>query len=102
MTPAITRLSASRATARDGVKVPISIVYKKGFSRGGKAPLMLYGYGAYGYGTTPTFSSDRVSLLDRGMVYAIAHIRGGDEMGEQMGAKTAMPVMKKKIPSSTS
>jgi len=74
------------ATARDGVKVPISIVYKKGFSRNGNhgnAPLMLYGYGAYGYGTTPTFSSDRVSLLDRGMAYAIAHIRGGDEMGEQ-------------------
>ena len=71
------------ATARDGAKVPISIVYKKGFSHNGKAPLMLYGYGAYGYGTTPTFSSDRVSLLDRGMAYAIAHIRGGDEMGEQ-------------------
>jgi oligopeptidase B len=71
------------ATARDGAKVPISIVYKKSFSRNGKAPLMLYGYGAYGYGTTPTFSSDRVSLLDRGVAYAIAHIRGGDEMGEQ-------------------
>jgi oligopeptidase B len=71
------------ATARDGAKVPISIVYKKGVSRNGKAPLMLYGYGAYGYGTTPTFSSDRVSLLDRGMAFAIAHIRGGDEMGEQ-------------------
>jgi oligopeptidase B len=71
------------ATARDGAKVPISIVYKKGFSHNGKAPVMLYGYGAYGYGTTPTFSSDRVSLLDRGMAFAIAHIRGGDEMGEQ-------------------
>jgi oligopeptidase B len=71
------------ATARDGVRVPISIVYKKGLLRNGKSSLMLYGYGAYGYGTTPTFSSDRVSLLDRGMAYAIAHIRGGDEMGEQ-------------------
>jgi oligopeptidase B len=74
------------ATARDGARVPISIVYKKGFSRNGhdgNAPLMLYGYGAYGYGTTPAFSSDRVSLLDRGMAFAIAHIRGGDEMGEQ-------------------
>jgi oligopeptidase B len=70
-------------TARDGVRVPISIVYKKGFSRSGKSPLMLYGYGAYGYGITPTFSSDRVSLLDRGMAFAIAHIRGGDELGEQ-------------------
>ena len=71
------------ATARDGVKVPISIVYKKGFVRDGTGPLYLYGYGSYGFGTPPTFSSTRVSLLDRGMAYAIAHIRGGDEMGEQ-------------------
>ena len=71
------------ATARDGVKVPISIVYKKGFARDGKAPLFLYGYGSYGFGTPPTFSSNRFSLLNRGMAYAIAHIRGGDEMGEQ-------------------
>ena len=71
------------ATARDGVKVPISIVYKKGFPRDGKGALFLYGYGSYGIGTPPTFSSSRVSLLDRGMAYAIAHIRGGDEMGEK-------------------
>ena len=71
------------ATARDGVKVPISIVYKKGIKRDGKAPLFLYGYGSYGIGTPPTFSSGRFSLLDRGMSYAIAHIRGGDEMGEK-------------------
>jgi oligopeptidase B len=71
------------ATARDGVKVPVSIVYKKGFARDGKGPLFLYGYGSYGLGTPPTFSSNRISLLDRGMAYAIAHIRGGDEMGEQ-------------------
>jgi oligopeptidase B len=71
------------ATARDGVKVPVSIVYKKGFTRDGKGPLFLYGYGSYGIGTPPTFSSNRVSLLNRGMAYAIAHIRGGDEMGEQ-------------------
>ena len=71
------------ATARDGVKVPISIVYKKGLARDGKAPLFLYGYGSYGFGIPPNFSSSRVSLLDRGMSYAIAHIRGGDEMGEQ-------------------
>ena len=70
------------ATARDGVKVPLSIVYKKGFVRDGKAPLFLYGYGSYGIGTPPTFSSNRLSLLDRGMAFAIAHIRGGDEMGE--------------------
>ncbi|MEO8594753.1 MAG: S9 family peptidase [Candidatus Solibacter sp.] len=71
------------ATARDGVKVAVSIVYKKGLVRDGKAPLFLYGYGSYGYGTPPSFSSNRLSLLDRGMSYAIAHIRGGDEMGEK-------------------
>jgi oligopeptidase B len=71
------------ATARDGVKVPVSIVYKKGFEKNGKAPLYLYAYGSYGIGTDVTFASQRLSLLDRGMAYAIAHIRGGDEMGEQ-------------------
>src|ERR1700722_18986060 len=71
------------ATARDGVKVPLSIVYKKGFERNGKAPLFLYGYGSYGFATPATFSSSRLSLLDRGMAFAIAHIRGGNEMGEQ-------------------
>ncbi|HEY6389846.1 MAG TPA: S9 family peptidase [Bryobacteraceae bacterium] len=70
------------ATARDGVKVPLSIVYKKGFHRDGAAPLFLYAYGSYGIGTSATFASARLSLLDRGMVYVIAHIRGGDEMGE--------------------
>ena len=71
------------ATARDGVKVPVSIVYKKGFKRDGHGPLFLYAYGSYGFGTPVTFSSSRLSLLDRGMAYAIAHIRGGDEMGER-------------------
>jgi oligopeptidase B len=71
------------ATARDGVKVPISIVYKKGFQRAGHGPLFLYAYGSYGFGTPVTFNSSRLSLLDRGMAYAIAHIRGGDEMGEK-------------------
>lgn len=71
------------ATARDGVRVPLSIVYKKGFKRDGKAPLFLYAYGSYGAGTAATFSSSRLSLLDRGMAYAIAHIRGGNEMGEK-------------------
>jgi oligopeptidase B len=70
------------ATARDGVKVPISIVYKKGFERNGKAPLFLYAYGSYGIGMPASFSSSRLSLLDRGVAFAIAHIRGGDDMGE--------------------
>jgi oligopeptidase B len=69
------------ATARDGVKVPISLVYRKGFVQNGQAPCLLYGYGSYGYSTDPDFSSARLSLLDRGFVFAIAHIRGGQEMG---------------------
>jgi oligopeptidase B len=64
------------------VKVPLSVVYKKGVKRDGSAPLFLYGYGSYGFGMAPTFSSPRLSLLDRGMVYVIAHIRGGNELGE--------------------
>ncbi len=71
------------ATARDGAKVPISIVYKKGFVRDGHAPLFLYAYGSYGYGTPASFSSNRFSMIDRGMAFAMAHIRGGDEMGEK-------------------
>ena len=70
------------APARDGVKVPLSVVYKKGVKRDGSAPLFLYAYGSYGYGSAASFSIPRISLLDRGMVYVIAHIRGGDEMGE--------------------
>jgi oligopeptidase B len=69
-------------TAPDGVKVPISLVYKKGLVQNGKAPMLLYGYGAYGISMDPTFSSDRLSLLDRGMIYAIAHIRGGADLGK--------------------
>lgn len=71
------------ATARDGVKVPISIVYKKGFEKNGKMPLLLYAYGSYGSTIDPSFSSTRLSLLDRGFAYAIAHIRGGQMMGRQ-------------------
>ena len=71
------------ATARDGTRIPVSIVYKKGFTRDGKGPLLLYGYGSYGLGTPVTFSSSRLSLLNRGMAYAIVHVRGGDEMGWQ-------------------
>lgn len=66
---------------RDGALVPVSLVYKKGLKKDGQAPLHLYGYGAYGLGMPPYFSTARISLLDRGFVYAIAHIRGGDEMG---------------------
>ena len=69
------------ATARDGAKVPISIVYRKDFPRDGSGPLHLYGYGAYGHGMPPHFSTARLSLLDRGFAYAITHIRGGDELG---------------------
>lgn len=70
------------ATASDGAKIPISIVYKKGFKRDGSSPLWLYGYGAYGIATDATFSSSRLSLLDRGVTFAIAHVRGGNELGE--------------------
>lgn len=69
-------------SARDGVRIPVSIVYRKGLARDGKAPMLLYGYGSYGLGMPAAFSSSRISLLDRGVIYAIAHIRGGDEMGE--------------------
>ncbi len=69
------------ATASDGVKVPISIVYRKGFRKDGSQPLLLYAYGSYGYSIDPGFNAARLSLLDRGFAYAIAHIRGGQEMG---------------------
>ncbi len=69
------------AYARDGKRVPISLVYRKGLARDGRAPCLLYGYGSYGASSDPNFNSNNVSLLDRGFVYAIAHIRGGQEMG---------------------
>jgi oligopeptidase B len=71
------------ATAKDGTKIPVSLVYKKGFEKNGTAPLLLYSYGSYGYSTDAAFNSARLSLLNRGFVYAIAHIRGGQEMGRQ-------------------
>ncbi|KER10465.1 MAG: protease 2 [[Candidatus Thermochlorobacteriaceae] bacterium GBChlB] len=71
------------ATAADGKKIPIAIVYKKGFKRDGNAPLLLYAYGSYGFSLPVTFSSARLSLLDRGVVYAQASIRGGGDMGEE-------------------
>ena len=70
------------ATAKDGVKVPISLVYRKGLKRDGTAPMLLTGYGAYGYPYPVMFSSNRLALLDRGVSFAIAHIRGGGEMGK--------------------
>lgn len=71
------------ATARDGVKVPVSIVYKKGFKKDGSQPMFLYAYGGYGIGMPTSFSTTRLSLLERGFAYAIVHVRGGDEMGYQ-------------------
>jgi oligopeptidase B len=69
--------------ARDGTPIPVSIVYPKGFARNGTAPLYLYAYGAYGHAIPPGFSTGRLSLLDRGFAFAIAHIRGGDDLGQQ-------------------
>ena len=71
------------ATVRDGVKVPVSLVYKKGVKKDGSNPLLLYAYGSYGNSIFPAFNSNVISLLDRGFVYAIAHVRGGQEMGRQ-------------------
>jgi oligopeptidase B len=69
------------ATAGDGTLVPVSLVYRKGFVQDGTAPMLLYSYGSYGSSTDPSFRSSIISLLDRGFVYALAHIRGGSEMG---------------------
>ncbi len=69
--------------ARDGTRVPISLVYKKGVKFDGAAPMLLYAYGSYGASMAPTFSSSRLALLDRGVIYALAYIRGGGELGEE-------------------
>lgn len=69
------------ARTKDGTMVPISLVYKKGFKKDGRAPLLLYGYGSYGISMDASFNSSRLTLLNRGFVFAIAHIRGGQEMG---------------------
>lgn len=71
------------ATAKDGTQVPISMVFKKGMKKDGKNPLLLYAYGSYGHSMDAYFSSTRLSLLDRGFIYAIAHIRGGEDLGRQ-------------------
>ncbi|GAA4214664.1 S9 family peptidase [Sphingomonas endophytica] len=72
-----------KITARDGTAVPVSIVYPRDFPRDGSRPLFLYAYGAYGHAIAPGFSTGILSLLDRGFAYAIAHIRGGDDLGQQ-------------------
>ena len=71
------------ATASDGTKIPMSMVYRKGVKLDGSAPLLLYAYGSYGISIPPTFSSARLSLLDRGVIFVIGHIRGGGELGEE-------------------
>lgn len=71
------------ATASDGSQIPISLVYRKDIKKGAETPLLLYAYGSYGHSIDPAFSSNIISLLDRGFIYAIAHIRGGQEMGRQ-------------------
>jgi oligopeptidase B len=79
--PASYRSELLWVTARDGARVPVSLVYRNGFARDGSAPLLLYGYGAYGISTDAAFDAKRLSLLDRGFVFAIAHVRGGQELG---------------------
>jgi oligopeptidase B len=79
--PANYRTEFLFARARDGAQVPVSLVYREGVARDGSAPLLQYAYGAYGLSTDPSFSSARLSLLDRGFIFAIAHVRGGQEMG---------------------
>src|SRR4029077_10302579 len=70
------------ATASDGTQIPLSIVYRQNTPRDGSAPLLLYGYGSYGISIPVTFNSNLLSLLNRGLIYVIAHIRGGGEMGK--------------------
>jgi oligopeptidase B len=77
------RTERLKIAARDGTEVPVSVVYPKDFPRDGSGKLYLYAYGAYGYAIPPGFSTSRMSFLDRGMAYAIAHIRGGDDLGQQ-------------------
>ncbi len=80
--PALYASERIHSTASDGTKIPISIVYRHDTPRDGSAPLLLYGYGSYGISMPVTFSSNRLSLLDRGVIFAIAHIRGGGELGK--------------------
>ncbi len=80
--PARYQVERLSVTAADGARIPISVVYRKGLKRDATAPMLLTGYGSYGFSLPPSFSSNRISLLDRGMVFAIAHVRGGGEMGK--------------------
>lgn len=86
--PSLYQSERIEAQAPDGVRVPVSLVYRKEVAhgapsaRGSNAPMLLYGYGAYGISLDPSFSSDRLSLLDRGLIYAIAHVRGGGDLGK--------------------
>jgi oligopeptidase B len=81
--PANYRTELVWAPARDGARIPVSLVYRTGFRRDGSAPMLQYAYGSYGATMDPAFSVARVSLLDRGFVYALAHVRGGQEMGRR-------------------
>ena len=81
--PSVYESARIEARAADGTAVPISLVYRKGLRRDGLSPLLLYGYGSYGISIPVTFSVPRLSLLERGVVYALAHIRGGGDLGEQ-------------------
>ena len=81
--PANYQTERIQATTKDGVRVPISLVYRKGFKKDGTNPLLLYGYGSYGASVDGWFDAYRISLLDRGFLYALAHIRGGQELGRQ-------------------
>jgi oligopeptidase B len=79
--PAAYQVTRIMATSHDGAEVPVSILYRRDFARDGTAPLLLYGYGSYGHAMPASFSTNRLSLVDRGFVYAIAHIRGGTDKG---------------------
>ncbi|MCI0596594.1 MAG: prolyl oligopeptidase family serine peptidase, partial [candidate division Zixibacteria bacterium] len=79
--PALYQSERITAQAADGAEIPVSLVYKKGMQKNAQNPCYLYGYGSYGISMDPNFNSNRLSLLDRGFVFAIAHIRGGGEMG---------------------
>jgi oligopeptidase B len=80
--PAQYTIERQHATAADGTRVPISIVYRRDTPRDGSAPLLLYGYGSYGISVPVNFNANRLSLLDRGVIYAVAHVRGGGELGK--------------------